>query len=218
MSASNQEFFIPAGNGVSEFTEKRSRFIGYLFHVTEEKEALAQIAAVKSKHYDAKHNVYAYLIRETGAMRYSDDGEPQGTAGMPVLEVLRREGLTDVCCVVTRYFGGVLLGAGGLTRAYARAAKDVVAATGIHVMRPFQTLFVTCPYPLFERVKRSLSGAGGILSDAQYGADIQLTLLLPLETGDAFSASLTELSSGSIQAVPGEVVFRGVPVSSPEPE
>lgn len=211
MSGPISDYYVPAGNGVSEFTEKRSRFIGYLFHVTEEKQALAQIAAIKAKHHDAKHNVYAYLIRENGAMRYSDDGEPQGTAGMPVLEVLRREGLTDVCCVVTRYFGGILLGAGGLTRAYAKAAKDVVAAVGVHVMRPFQTLSAACPYSLFERVKRSLAGSDGILLDAQYGAEIQLTLLLPQEKWESFAASLVELSGGSIEAVPGEVVFRGVP-------
>ena len=92
MNAEYQPYYVPGGNGISEWVEKRSRFIGYLFHVTTEEEALARIAEIKGKHYDAKHNVYAYLIRETGTMRYSDDGEPQGTAGMPVLEVLRRKG------------------------------------------------------------------------------------------------------------------------------
>lgn len=208
----SKAYYVPAGDGVSEFVEKRSRFIGYLFHVTTEEAALSKIAEIKARHYDAKHNVHAYLIRETGAMRYSDDGEPQGTAGMPVLEVLRRAGLTDVCCVVTRYFGGILLGAGGLTRAYAKAAKDVVSETGIHVMQPFQTLSVACSYPLFERIKRALAEVDGILLDAQYGADVQLALLLPQAKWASFAEGLVELSGGTMQPKAGDVVFRGVPL------
>ena len=205
-----QPYRVPAGDGVSEFSEKRSRFIGYLFYVTSEEAALERIAGIKAKHHDAKHNVYAYLIRETGVIRYSDDGEPQGTGGMPVLEVLRRAGLTDVCCVVTRYFGGVLLGAGGLTRAYARAATDVLAQTGVHVMQPFLSLSAACPYPLFERVKRMLAASGGLLQTAEYGAQIQLSLLLPQNTWQSFAAGLSELSGGAVQPVLGDVVFRGV--------
>ena len=172
-------YLIPSGSGVSEFTEKRSRFIGYLWHISSEAQAIEHIEATKAKHHDAKHNVFAYLIRKSGVMRYSDDGEPQGTAGMPVLEVLRRAKLTDACCVVTRYFGGVLLGAGGLTRAYARAARDVIEQTGISMMQPFHELALSCPYSLFERVKRDLAAADGIVLDAQYGADIGLRMLLP---------------------------------------
>jgi uncharacterized YigZ family protein len=208
----NEEYYVPGGDGVFAFVEKRSRFIGYLFHVTTEEEALSRIGEIKAKHHDAKHNVYAYLIRETGAMRYSDDGEPQGTAGMPVLEVLRRARLTDVCCVVTRYFGGILLGTGGLTRAYAKAAKDAVAEVGIHVMRPFQSLSLSCPYALFERVKQALAGAEGILQDAQYGAEIQLSLLLPLANWRSFAERLVDLSGGGMQPAPGDVVYCGVPL------
>ena len=111
-----EEYFVPAGDGTAEFVEKRSRFIGRIWNTETEEEALACIRAMREQHWDARHNVYAYLIRG-GAMRYSDDGEPQGTAGMPVLEVLRGAELYNVCCVVTRYFGGILLGAGGLVRA-----------------------------------------------------------------------------------------------------
>ena len=110
----------------AEFVEKRSRFIGYISPVTTQQDAIAFIDSIKSKHWDATHNVPAYIIRDGNICRFSDDGEPQGTAGMPILEVLRHENLTDCVCVVTRYFGGILLGAGGLCRAYTKAAKDAL--------------------------------------------------------------------------------------------
>ena len=111
------EYYIPAQDSETEFSEKRSRFIGHVWHVETEEEAREKIAEMKAKYYDARHNCWCYLIREGGITRYSDDGEPQGTAGQPMLEVFRREGVENVCCVVTRYFGGILLGTGGLLRA-----------------------------------------------------------------------------------------------------
>ena len=116
------EYFIPAGPGEAEFIEKRSRFLGHIRHVDSEEEAKAFVNQIKKEHYDARHNCWCYLLRG-GVERYSDDGEPQGTAGIPMLEVFRREGVTDIVCVVTRYFGGVLLGAGGRLRAYLRRAS-----------------------------------------------------------------------------------------------
>ena len=121
------EYLVPTQFGEAEFVEKKSRFIGRVWPVDTEEEALAKIQEMKKKHYDATHNCWAYIIRD-GAVRFSDDGEPGGTAGMPMLQVLQREGLFNVVCVVTRYFGGTLLGTGGLVRAYTEAAQAAVAA------------------------------------------------------------------------------------------
>ena len=122
---------VPARDAESEFTEKRSRFISRIWTVADEAEARARIDETRRKYYDARHNCWCYILRESGIVRYSDDGEPQGTAGQPMLNVFQREEITNVCCVVTRYFGGVLLGAGGLTRAYTRGAKDALDAAGV---------------------------------------------------------------------------------------
>ena len=119
------EYYVPTGAGEAEFTEKRSRFLGHVRPVDSEEAARDFIAAMKKEYYDARHNCWCYLLRD-GTLRYSDDGEPQGTAGIPMLEVFRREGVTNLVCVVTRYFGGVLLGAGGLFRAYTKSAKDAL--------------------------------------------------------------------------------------------
>ena len=129
-----EQLWIPAGEGNSEYIEKKSRFLGLVLPVTTEAEARAQLEAVKKREYDARHNCWAYVLH-TGQKRYSDDGEPQGTAGQPMLNVFQREGVENVVCVVTRYFGGVLLGAGGLTRAYAKSAKDALDAAGKARMR-----------------------------------------------------------------------------------
>ena len=147
-----EQLWIPAGEGNSEYIEKKSRFLGLVLPVTTEAEARAQLEAVKKREYDARHNCWAYVLH-TGQKRYSDDGEPQGTAGQPILNVLEREGVQDVLCVVTRYFGGILLGAGGLCRAYTKAAKDALDDAGISELRPWSVLRLDCPYALFERVK-----------------------------------------------------------------
>ena len=119
-------------DGYASFCEKRSEFIGYARPCRTEAEALAFLAEIRKKHADAKHNVYAYQVRENNTARFSDDGEPQGTAGMPVLDIIRKTGFTDACIVVTRYFGGILLGTGGLVRAYSQAAK--LAAENAHII------------------------------------------------------------------------------------
>lgn len=124
------EYYIPTAPSETEFVEKRSRFIGHVWPVESEEEARGYIEAMKKKYYDARHNCWCYRIKEGGVERYSDDGEPQGTAGQPMLNVFQREEVTNVCCVVTRYFGGVLLGAGGLVRAYTQSAKDALDAAG----------------------------------------------------------------------------------------
>ena len=170
-----EQLWIPAGEGNSEYIEKKSRFLGLVLPVTTEAEARAQLEAVKKREYDARHNCWAYVLH-TGQKRYSDDGEPQGTAGQPILNVLEREGVQDVLCVVTRYFGGILLGAGGLCRAYTKAAKDALDDAGISELRPWSVLRLDCPYALFERVKLEADKRGGLVRDADYGAQIALTI------------------------------------------
>ena len=173
------EYLIPPQFGEAEFVEKKSRFIGRVWPVDTEEEALAKIQEMKKKHYDATHNCWAYIIRD-GAVRFSDDGEPGGTAGMPMLQVLQREGLFNVVCVVTRYFGGILLGAGGLVRAYTKGAKIAVDAAGKSMKRVWTAVYVPCPYPFYERVKLEVAAFGGILRKTDFGAEVELELLLPV--------------------------------------
>ena len=126
-----------SGESESSFAEKKSEFIGHLLHTVNEEEAIAFIERIRAENRKAKHNVYAYILRDGNTSRYSDDAEPQGTAGVPVLEVLRKEGLTDVCCVVTRYFGGILLGTGGLARAYTQAVSSSDRSPWLNAHSPF---------------------------------------------------------------------------------
>ena len=183
-----------------EFTEKRSRFIGYAQPVSTQVEAAAFIERIKKQHHDATHNVFAYLLREGQLERYSDDGEPQGTAGQPMLNVFQRENVENVVCIVTRYFGGILLGAGGLTRAYAKAAKDALDNAGKARMQPFSVLLLECPYPMFERIKLLIEGHEGRIESSDYGAAVTLTFLLPVQKTADFSTALTELSGGQMSA------------------
>ena len=194
------EYIVPYQNAESEFTEKRSRFIGQVWPVSSEEEAQARIRETKKKYHDARHNCWCYLLQEGGVVRYSDDGEPQGTAGQPMLNVFQRENVENVVCIVTRYFGGILLGAGGLTRAYAKAAKDALDNAGKARMQPFSVLLLECPYPMFERIKLLIEGHEGKIESSDYGAAVTLTFLLPVQRTADFSAALTELSGGQMSA------------------
>ncbi len=188
---------IPYQPSETEFIEKRSRFIGHLLPVNSEEEARAFITQMKKKYYDARHNCWCYRIGES-ILRYGDDGEPQGTAGQPMLNVFQRENVTDVVCVVTRYFGGILLGAGGLTRAYSKSARDALSAAGVAEMGLWTKAAIPCPYALFERVRGEVTSLGGLIDDTQYGADIRMEVSLPDGTADTLAERLTELSAGSI--------------------
>lgn len=194
-----EQLWIPAGEGNSEYIEKKSRFLGLVLPVTTEAEARAQLEAVKKREYDARHNCWAYVLH-TGQKRYSDDGEPQGTAGQPMLNVFQREGVENVVCVVTRYFGGVLLGAGGLTRAYAKSAKDALDAAGKARMRLWSAVTVDCPYPMLERLKLLAAAHGGMVEGTDFGAAVSVRILLPQENAAGFDAALTELSAGTMTA------------------
>ena len=196
------DYAVPAGAGESELVEKRSRFLGHLRPVQSEEEARAFIAQVKKEHYDARHNCWCYLLKD-GPERYSDDGEPQGTAGIPMLELFRREGVTDLVCVVTRYFGGVLLGTGGLLRAYTQSAKEALEAAGRAVLRARRELTLSCPYALLERVRQETAAFGGVVESEDYGVEVTLRALVPSERAEAFAARLFDLSGGTLRAVPG---------------
>lgn len=199
------EYYIPAGAGEAEFTEKRSSFLGHVRMVGTEDEAKAFIAEMKKKYHDARHNCWCYIIRG-GAVRYSDDGEPQGTAGIPMLEVLKREGVTNVVCVVTRYFGGVLLGTGGLLRAYTKSAKDALDAAGISVVRRWVKAELACTYSLLERLKLECTAANGLVSDVEYSTDVCLKLLLPEDGVEDFSRRIADVTAGASRlAIIGEI-------------
>lgn len=193
------EYFVPCGVGETEFTEKRSRFLGHVRRVETEAEARAFLDEMRKKYYDARHNCWCYLLRDGGVVRYGDDGEPQGTAGQPMLNVFQREGVENVVCVVTRYFGGVLLGAGGLTRAYAKSAKDALDAAGKARMRLWSALAVDCPYPLLERLKLLIAAHDGVVESTDFAAAVRVGFLLPSEKVEAFTAALTELSAGGME-------------------
>ena len=191
------EYYIPTQSSETTFVEKRSEFIGHVWRVESEEEACVHIEEMKKRYYDARHNCWCYIIKD-GPVRYSDDGEPQGTAGQPMLNVFQRENVTNVCCVVTRYFGGILLGAGGLTRAYSKSARDTLAVAGVATMGLWTQVQVPCSYPLLERMKLEIAALGGILDDVTYGADIQLLVSLPDGQAEALQLRLTELSAGSM--------------------
>ena len=204
------KIYVPYQEAESEFVEKRSRFIGHIWPVDSEDQAQELIRRVKKQHYDARHNCWCYLLGGS-VVRYSDDGEPQGTAGQPMLTVFQREHVTNVLCVVTRYFGGILLGAGGLTRAYSKSARDALAAAGVAAMGLWTAARCTCPYPLLERVKLEVTAQGGTVDGTEYGADIRLTASLPAERADALQARLTELSAGGIRLAVRSAEYRPGP-------
>ena len=193
-------YIVPASEGRSEYEEKRSSFLGHVCRAVSEEEARKYIESIKKEHRDARHNCWCYIIKD-GPERYSDDGEPQGTAGIPMLEILRREGMTNVVCVVTRYFGGILLGAGGLFRAYSKAAKDALDAAGKEEIIPKALLSVPCPYSLLERVKLELPNFSGTVENTEYGELAVLTVSVPEETAESFSARIFDMSSGTISTL-----------------
>lgn len=206
------EYLVPSEYGEDEFIEKKSRFIGRIWPVETEEEALARIQEMKKKHYDATHNCWAYIIRD-GAVRFSDDGEPGGTAGMPMLQVLQREGLYNAVCVVTRYFGGILLGAGGLVRAYTKGAKIAVDAAGKSMKRVWTVLYVPCPYSFYERVRLEAEGFGGIVRKADFGAEVELELLFPEAKTQEFLDRLTDMTAGTVESMEIGQEYRAFPVS-----
>lgn len=181
----------------SEFTEKKSRFISYISPVENEKEAIAFVESIKKKHPDARHNVYAYTVRENNITRFSDDGEPSGTAGMPVLDAVRKQDITDAAVVVTRYFGGILLGGGGLVRAYSRAASDAVSAAGCVKMVYSSVYRIKCAYHFFGKVEYELKKMELNAENTEFLSDVSFLLCVTGEKEELMKKRLTEATGGS---------------------
>lgn len=181
-----------------EFVEKKSTFIGYSAIVKNEEEALEVIKQRKKKFADATHNVYAYILGDGTVSRYSDDGEPQGTSGMPTLNAIRMSGITDVCVVITRYFGGILLGAGGLVRAYSTAASMALEAGGIAVFEKYIEYEITCSYSDYQKLQSILLSFNVIIDNTDFGSDISIKLAVAEDKNEKFHLSITEAFAARI--------------------
>ncbi len=205
------EYLVPTQFGEDEFIEKKSRFIGRVWPVETEEEALLHIAEMKKQHYDATHNCWAYVIKD-GAVRFSDDGEPGGTAGMPMVQVLQKENLYNVCCVVTRYFGGTLLGAGGLVRAYTKGAKIAIDAAGKSMKRVWSVICLPCPYTYYERVKLEVEANAGIIRDTQFGSEVELEILVAEADAQKFLDKIVDMTAGTVEGMIIAQEYRAFPV------
>jgi len=191
-----------AAPAAAEYIEKRSRFLSEIRPLSTEAELAAFLAGVRARHHDARHHCWACALREGGTFRCSDDGEPQGTAGVPMLEVLRREGLTDAGVVVTRYFGGILLGAGGLVRAYTHSAKLAVDAAARVRMRLCALLLLELPYALYDQIRVLLGSFDAVILDTAFTAAVTLRVRVRRDQLDEFTRRLTERSGGTLAPVP----------------
>ena len=215
-TAATDSYRVLLSGGEGEIVEKKSRFIATIRKCETEEEAVAFIEEMKKKYWDARHNCSAFIIGSRGELtRCSDDGEPSGTAGRPMLEVLTGSGIRNIAVVVTRYFGGGLLGAGGLTRAYTKGAKDALDAAGISVVRRWIEVLLPCSYAQYERMKLETEGFGGVIAEADYGADIALTVLLPEERADAFLAHILDVTAGTVEGLVCGERFQDVPWRPP---
>ena len=181
------------GEGSGTYEEKRSEFIGVAMHIDNEQDALDLIKRVRAKHYDARHNVFAYVCSGGNVQRYSDDGEPQGTAGIPVLDVIRKSGLEDVCIVVTRYFGGTLLGAGGLVRAYTAAAKLAVDAAGIVTYETYAQFQLVLEYSDYQKLLAKLPAFRAKTDNTDFGSQVTLDIALRAAESENFLMFVREL-------------------------
>jgi len=189
-------YFVPAGFGEAEFTEKHSRFIGRVWRTDTETEALERLRETREAHRDASHNVYAYIIRDNNITRFSDDGEPGGTSGLPTLNVFASEKIENVCCVVTRYFGGTLLGSAGLVRAYSKAAKMALGKAGVAQMAQWRVFTVSCDYGFFERSKRIIEDFEAVIQNTDFGEEIVIEALVREDRAEEFEAKITDASAG----------------------
>lgn len=195
----NMDYITIAASSRAEYVEKRSKFIASSLPVSCDSEAVDFISRIKSEFHDARHNTFAYVIRD-GAERFSDDGEPQGTAGIPELEILRRRKIVNAVVVVTRYFGGILLGAPGLVRAYGHAAGMVLDDSGIIIMKHCDIVRFSCGYDLYARADGLVRSAGGTVTNRDFGAEVSLEATFPKDKTAAFEKAMTELSAGTVEA------------------
>lgn len=191
----------------ARFIEKKSEFIGYIAPCKTSEEAIAFINEIKSKNRKATHNVYAYVLRNNNIQRYSDDGEPQGTAGVPVLDVLLKEGLVDVCVVVTRYFGGILLGGGGLVRAYSHSCKLAVDAARIMIMANCHELVISTDYNMYGKINYILNDFEVKVTKTQFTDNVSLSLIVKSELCDNLYNDIVDLTNGRVSISKSEEFF-----------
>ena len=180
----------------ASFTEKKSEFIGHIAPVSTADEAVAFINRIKAENRKARHNVYAYVLREGNVSRYSDDGEPQGTGGVPVLDVINKSGLTDVCVVVTRYFGGTLLGTGGLVRAYGQSSKEGIRNSVIQKVCEGISFKLTVDYNSIGKIKYIMGQMGITDAQEEYGQNVVLSILMKKDEYNEFNTKVTDATGG----------------------
>ena len=190
-----------AGEGEAEFTEKKSVFIGHAAPVRSEKEAQAFVKKYRNQYMDARHNVWAYLMNGEIVARYSDDGEPQGTAGVPVLDTIRKSGVTDAAVVVTRYFGGILLGAGGLVRAYSHTARLALEAAKIITYEQYDVLELNCSYSDYQRYSAELPRFGAVIDDTVFTDRVTLSFAVKSTVTEGLFLRIREMSGGRDEAI-----------------
>ncbi len=194
--------------GSEEFVINKSRFIGYGAPAETEEEALAFLNEIRTKHKDATHNCFAYIIGSNmGIMRYSDDGEPSGTAGMPIIEVMKAREVTNCCVVVTRYFGGILLGAGGLVRAYSQGAAAALNASGVGTMHPTKRLLLGCDYAMLGIVEHYLKGQCVVVEDKEFTVSVTISLLVKSSDAEEFAQGLLAATDGTVEPIEAEELF-----------
>ena len=196
------------GTAQAEYEEKKSRFIGQVAHVETEEEALAFLGGVRAANPMARHNVYAYVLRADNRVRYSDDGEPARTSGLPTLSVIEHAGLADVICVTTRYFGGTLLGTGGLVRAYTKAAQDAFSAARQVTFAQCRDIVISVGYPLYDQLSHWLTGRGIQVLDTAFAADVTIEVRVLASEAEAVVVAVTELTHGSAELLVGDEAFQ----------
>lgn len=194
-----REYITINGSATAEYTEKHSRFIATVFYCETEQQAGEVIAAQKSKYWDARHNVYAYIL-QNGTARFSDDGEPHGTAGMPVLDVIKGSGITNVLIVVTRYFGGILLGTGGLVRAYSTSARDALMSAQKVLMCVCREFTIDCDYGNYDHLIRLITDCNGMLQNTDFTDKVTVNVVFKSSDCDAFLDKLCETFASKLEA------------------
>lgn len=198
------------GTAQAEYEEKKSRFIGQVAHAQTEEEAVAFLEGVRAANPQARHNVYAYVLRAGNRTRYSDDGEPPRTSGLPTLDVIEHAGLKDVICVTTRYFGGTLLGTGGLVRAYTKAAQDAFAAARVVTFAECVDIMVSVGYPLYDQLNHWLSEQGIQVLSADFGGDVAVEVRVLAEQAETVQAAINELTHGQAEMLTSAPAYQPI--------
>lgn len=195
-----------AGEGQAEYEDRKSVFIGHAMPVKSEEDAVRYIKNIRHKYSDARHNVHAFMIGNGTVSRSNDDGEPSGSAGVPVLEVIRKSGITDVCIVVTRYFGGILLGTGGLVRAYSAAAKAAIENAGIVTYEQYTVMRLDCGYSEYQKISNELARVGAIIDSTDFDAAVTVVFAVKSGVADGICNVIRELSAG--KTIPEKISVR----------